>query len=264
MRQNVALDGLSLSVDRGGSGQPFIWGHGLTSSMDLEGDLLDFDWRSIAARNEVIRYDARGHGGSTLTPTLSDYFWQRLADDQLALADALDVPTYIAGGASMGAGTALHVSVAAPSRISGLVLVIPPTAWETREPQRALYLERADRIAAGNIEHVIEASRRIPPPDTFGPEWHDRMERNLRTADHQQMAHVLRGAATADFPTRDQVRNIAVPALILAWSGDAGHPVSSAEALHQLIPTSELAIATSAHDVATWSSRIVEFLGSLN
>ena len=90
------------------------------------------------------------------------------------------------------------------------------------------------------------------------------MERNLRTADHQQMAHILRGAATADFPTRDQVRNIAVPALILAWSGDAGHPVSSAEALHQLIPSSELAIATSAHDVATWSSRIVEFLGLLN
>ena len=68
MRHNVALDGLSLSVDRGGSGQPFIWGHGLTSSMDLEGELLDFDWRSIAARSEVIRYDARGHQHSVTTP----------------------------------------------------------------------------------------------------------------------------------------------------------------------------------------------------
>ena len=79
---------------------------------------------------------------------------------------------------------------------------------ETRDAQRVLYSKGADRIAAGNIEHVIEASRRIAPPDPFGPEWHDRMERNLRTADHQQMAHVWRGAATADFP-RDQVRNIA-------------------------------------------------------
>ncbi len=264
MRQNVALDGLSLSADRGGSGQPFIWGHGLTSSMDLEEELLDFDWPSFAAHNEVIRYDARGHGRSTLTLKLSDYSWQRLAEDQLALADALDVTTYIAGGASMGAGTALHAAVAAPYRISGLVLVIPPTAWETRDAQRALYLERADRIAAGNIEQVIEASRRIPPPDPFGSEWHDRMERNIRSADHQQMAHVLRGAVTADFPTRDQVRNIAAPTLILAWSGDAGHPVSSAEALHHLIPSSDLAIATSAHDVVTWSPRIVEFLSSLN
>lgn len=264
MRHNVVLGDLSLSVDRGGSGQPFIWGHGLASSMDLEGELLGFDWPSIAAHNKVIRYDARGHGRSTLTPKLSDYSWQRLAEDQLALADALDVTTYIAGGASMGAGTALHAAVAAPSRITGLVLVIPPTAWETRDAQRALYLERADRTAAGNIEQVIEASRRIPPPDPFGSEWHDRMERNMRTANHQQMAHLLRGAATADFPKRDEVRNIAAPTLILAWSGDAGHPVSSAEALHHLIPSSELAIATSAHDVATWSSRIVEFLGSLN
>ena len=94
----------------------------------------------------------------------------------------------------MGAGTALHAAVAAPYRISGLVLVIPPTAWETRDAQRALYLERADRIAAGNIEQVIEASRRIPPPDPFGSEWHDRTERNMRSADHQQMAHVLRGS----------------------------------------------------------------------
>ena len=62
MRHNVALDGLSLSVDRDGSGQSFVWGHGLTSSMDLEGELLDFDWPSIAGRSEVIRYDARGHG----------------------------------------------------------------------------------------------------------------------------------------------------------------------------------------------------------
>jgi pimeloyl-ACP methyl ester carboxylesterase len=263
MRHNVVLDDLSLSVDRGGSGQPLIWGHGLTSSMDLEGELLDFDWASIASHTDVIRYDARGHGRSTLTPELSDYSWQRLAEDQLALADALDVTTYIAGGASMGAGTALHAAVAAPSRIMGLVLMIPPTAWETRDIQRALYLDRADRIAAGNIEQVIEESRRIPPPDPFGSEWHDRMERNMRSADHQQMAHVLRGAATADFPTRDQVRNIAIPVLILAWSGDAGHPVSSAEALHQLIPSSVLAIATSAHDVASWSWRITEFLGSL-
>jgi len=263
MRHIVVLDDLSLSVDRGGSGQPFIWGHGLTSSMFLERELLDFDWASIAAHNEVIRYDARGHGRSTMTPELNDYSWQRLAEDQLALADALDVTTYIAGGASMGAGTALHAAVAAPSRITGLVLVIPPTAWETRDAQRALYLERADCIASGNIERVNEASRQIPPPDPFGPEWHDRMERNMRTADHERMAHVLRGAATADFPSRDQVRDISVPTLILTWSGDAGHPVRSAEALHSLISASELSIATSANDVATWSLLIAEFLGSL-
>ena len=103
MRNIVVLDNLSLSVDRNGSGPSFVWGHGLTSSMELEGDLLDFNWASIAAHTEVIRYDARGHRRSTLTPELSDYSWQCLAEDQLALADALDVTTYIAGGASMGA-----------------------------------------------------------------------------------------------------------------------------------------------------------------
>lgn len=38
----------------------------------------------------------------------------------------------ILGGASMGAGTALHAVVAYPERVAALVLVIPPTCYEIR------------------------------------------------------------------------------------------------------------------------------------
>src|SRR6056300_771471 len=136
MRQSAALGDLELSFQRQGSGIPFVWGHGLTSSMELEGEFLNLDWASIEPHADVVRYDARGHGLSTLTTNLDDYSWAHLADDQIALADALDIATYVAGGASMGAATALHVAVRAPLRMRGLVLAIPPTAWETRDAQR--------------------------------------------------------------------------------------------------------------------------------
>jgi 3-oxoadipate enol-lactonase len=263
MRQSVALGDLNIAFERRGAGLPFVWGHGLTSSMDLEGELLNFNWVAIETHAEMVRYDARGHGASTLTPNLDHYSWANLAEDQLAFADALEIEKFISGGASMGAATALHVAVSAPSRVLGLVLVIPPTGWETREAQRALYLHRAQLIADGEIDAVVAASRQMAPPEPFGNEWHDRIERNTRAADHQRMAHVLRGAATADFPTRSQIATILAPTLILAWSGDAGHPLSSAEQLHELIASSELVVASTASEFETWSDQIATFVRSI-
>ena len=263
MRRSVALGEIELSFQRQGSGIPFIWGHGLTSSIELEVEFLNLDWASIERHADVIRYDARGHGFSTITTNLDEYSWAHLADDQFALADSLDIALYVAGGASMGAGTALHAAVRSPLRIRGLVLAIPPTAWETRDAQRSLYLDRAQLVSEGKRAEVIAAAKRVPPPDPFGAGWHDRIERNTLAADQHQMACVLRGAATADFPTREQVSTIAVPTLILAWSGDAGHPVSSAEQLHELIGSSELSVAVTAAEFATWSERIASFIQSL-
>ena len=263
MRQTVALGDLSIALERQGSGVPFIWGHGLTSSMDLEGELLNFGWSAISDHVEVIRYDSRGHGASTLTPDLDRYSWENLAADQLGFADTIGIDSFISGGASMGAATALHVAVSKPMRVRGLVLVIPPTGWETREAQRSLYLDRAQLIADGKIDAVIAASRQVAPPGPFGTEWHDRIERNTRAADRERMAHVLRGAATADFPRRELVADIAAPTLILAWSGDAGHPLRSAEQLHELIRSSELVVASTSGEFATWSERIETFVQSI-
>ena len=239
---------------------PFVWGHGLTSSRVLEGDIVPLDWERIREVADVVRYDARGHGLSDTTPDLVDYGWDRLALDQLGLADAVGIDRYIAAGASMGTGTALHAAVAAPDRILGLVLVIPPTGWDTRAAQRDLYLQRADVIEHGDLEAVIAAARTIPPPDPFGSEWHERFEANLRAADRARTAHVLRGAARADLPSPEAIAAIAVPTLILAWSGDPGHPTTTAERLAELIPGARLVVASSRADLDEWTGEIIDLV----
>lgn len=243
---------------------PFVWGHGLTSSRVLEGDIVPLDWERIREVADVVRYDARGHGLSDTTPDLAEYGWDRLALDQLALAHALGIGSYIAAGASMGAGTALHAAVAAPDRILGLVLVIPPTGWDTRAAQRDLYLQRADVIEHGALEAVIAAARTIPPPDPFGSEWHDRFEANLRAADRQRTAHVLRGAARADLPSPEAIAAIAVPTLILAWSGDPGHPTSTAERLAGLISGARLVVAGGRADLDGWSDEVIDLVARVD
>ncbi len=247
---------------------PLIWGHGLSSSRadeDVE-PLVDTDRLAAAADRRIVRYDARGHGESEATSDLAGYGWDQLALDQLALADALGIERYVAGGASMGAATALHAAAVAPDRICGLLLVIPPTAWETRADQTDLYRQMADVVEAKGVEPLIAGATMLPPPDPHvGRDGvKERRAASLRANDPARLALVFRGAATTDLPAPDAVRAIDVPTLILAWSGDPGHPVSTAERLHELLPHADVAVAGTADELATWTDRAASFLGRVD
>jgi pimeloyl-ACP methyl ester carboxylesterase len=78
--------------------------------------------------------------------------------------------------------------------------------------------------------------------------------------DEALLPTVLRGAAASDLPSPDAVAALRQPALILAWDGDPGHPVSTAERLRELIPDSTLEIARTPEALRTWGDRTVRFL----
>jgi pimeloyl-ACP methyl ester carboxylesterase len=71
---------------------------------------------------------------------------------------------------------------------------------------------------------------------------------------------VLRGAAASDLPGPDELAALAQPALVLAWDGDEGHPLSTAERLAELLPHAELQVATHLRDVLGWPARVAAFL----
>lgn len=265
MGDRRTIRGVDLAGRLVGDGDPtLVWGHGLTSSRTQEDDGLLLDWPRIEASTSVLRYDARGHGESGTTPDPHDYGWDRMALDQLELASSFGVERYVAGGASLGAATALHAAVTAPDRIVGLLLVIPPTGWETRAAQTGRYEQMASILDRKGTEPLIQAAATdVPIPDPFAGLgiWEQRTIDTLRAADPSRLATIFRGAATANLPPRDQVARIAVPTRILAWSGDAGHPVSSAEALADLIPGSELTVASTSDDLRSWTDTTIDFLG---
>ena len=239
-----------------------IWGHGLTSSMAREDQFGLLDWERVGAVCRVVRYDARGHGTSESTEDVGGYHWRELALDQLALADRLGVSRYIAAGASMGCATALHAAVLAPERIVALALVIPPTAWETRAAQRELYQANAHLVSTGRIERIIEGGRALPLPDPLAdvPAWRAGLEDTMRSTEPARLARALLGASYADLPSRDEVAAIAAPALVLAWTGDRGHPMSTAEELARVMPSAELVPASTPAELGTWTARTCDFL----
>jgi 3-oxoadipate enol-lactonase len=252
--------GARLAYETSGSGPRLIWGHGLSMNRVSDAALGALDWGRVPA--SVVRYDARGHGESESTPDLDGYSWEELGRDQLALADTLGIGEYIAGGASMGCGTALHAAVLAPDRVQSLVLVIPPTGWESRAAQAEQWEVSAALVEREGVEALIAARATIEPPDPFrGDE--DRRRRQAaatRAWDPRRLAHVLRGAARANLPERDAVAGITVPALILAWTGDPVHPESTARQLSGLLRHSELHVASTAAEVGSWTDRVAEFV----
>lgn len=267
MTTRTHIRGVDLSYERHGAGErPLIWGHGLTSSRAREDDGLILDWQRLIDGHDIVRYDARGHGDSGTTTGAAEYGWDQMALDQLDLASALGIERYVAGGASLGAATALHAAVAAPERIAGLLLVIPPTSWETRAAQASQYEKMASVLDRYGIEPLLTAAGdALPVPDPFAGRgvWEVRQAEALRSADPARLSVIFRGAATADMPPRERVTEIDVPTRILAWSGDTGHPLSSANELAALIPHAELSVASTWSELQTWTDEAVTFLAGI-
>ncbi len=66
---------------------------------------------------------------------------------------------------------------------------------------------------------------------------------------------LFRGAALSDLPDPCEVAGIGIPTTILAWTDDpGGHPVSTAEALLDLLPDATLEVARTPADLARWPS----------
>jgi hypothetical protein len=88
-------------------------------------------------------------------------------------------------------------------------------------------------------------------------------QRYVRRWDPEIAPAVIRGAAASDGPRLPELAAMDIPALILTWPGDRGHPESTARRLHGALRGSELHIAADPADLATWPTRVQAFLATL-
>ncbi|MFT4232497.1 MAG: alpha/beta hydrolase [Leucobacter sp.] len=228
-------------------GHPVVQLHGLTSSRYRD-RVLDLDLGRGLSGTRLLRYDARGHGHSSGRAVPGDYAWPNLADDLLRLLDRWFPGERVHGvGPSMGCGTLLHAAVRDPERFSGLTLLLPPTAWETRVAKAEEYRRAAAFVERHGLEAFVRIDRGAErPPATVGtPETRPEVAERLLPA-------VFRGAALSDLPSPEQVSGVDAPTTVLAWVDDPAHPVSTAEALVGLLPRATLSVASTPADVAEW------------
>lgn len=263
----VKIRGATIDWDSSGAPKapPLIWGHGLTSSRADEDRAPIVDLHRVRDHATVVRYDAHGHGESSMLSEPERGSWAELAIDQIELIDYLGIDDVILGGASMGVGTALYAALALRERVRGMVLVIPPTGWDERAAQVDVYEQMASIVERKGVAPIIAASASMPPPDPFvgSDEYRERRAATMRAAAPERLAANLRGAGHADLPALERIATLSMPALVLAWTGDTGHPVSTAERLGESLPNAEVVITSTAEELATWTQRTIDFLETL-
>ena len=247
----------------------FLWGHCLIGSMNQDDDAALLHWRELAKKTRLIRYDVRGHGQSKPCRLKQSFQFSELKQDIIALADRLDLNRFALGGVSLGSALALHVAVTAPERISALVLIAPPTAWEMRAKQAVMYRRVAAGIRLGGLIplQLIGALSRFRggvdniPMDGLPASILARSTvQHAGALDRRSAVAAFMGAAASDLPSLEELKKIQQPVLILGWHKDSSHPAAIAERLQQALPNSELHFADHMGDMKRWTVRVQSFL----
>jgi 3-oxoadipate enol-lactonase len=111
------LSGLSLYYEEHGAGPPIVLIAGIPAIAN--------DWGALSMRladegRQVIAYDNRGSGASTVTP--GPYSTAQMAHDAAALLDYLELEQADVFGMSMGGMIAQELAISHPDRVGRLVL----------------------------------------------------------------------------------------------------------------------------------------------
>ncbi|HWL86715.1 MAG TPA: 4-carboxymuconolactone decarboxylase [Polyangiaceae bacterium] len=188
----------------------------------------------------VIRPDLRGHGLSEETP--GPYTLAQIADDVLALLDALNIHAAHIGGLSLGGLVAQAIAHAAPERVKSLVLcdtalALPPADfWH----QRAATVRKQGTAAiADQVVARWVTEGHIDAPDARG------LRAMLMRSPVEGYAASVEAIAAADFTGRAPARRI--PTLVLVGEQDVVTPVAKAEALREVYEGELAVIANAAH-----------------
>lgn len=106
-----------------------------------------------------VVFDQRGYGQTDWVPG-SYIDWE----DAIAVLDHLEIDSAVVVGCSLGGGVAIHLALAAPERVSGLVLVgaavrgwEPENGWADGE----IWDEAEAAAEAGDIRRIVEMDTRI-------------------------------------------------------------------------------------------------------
>lgn len=229
----LQANGIDIRYDIASSGPWVTLSHSLACDLTM----WDEQMAALAERYTVLRYDTRGHGGSS-APS-GAYVFDQLADDVIALLDALGVGKTHFVGLSMGGGIAQHVALKAPQRVASLTLA----STTSRYPPEALALwqERIRVVSAQGMEPMVEPTLArwfTEPYRRAHPDVMSRIGALIRAtpvAGYVGCAHVI-----PTINVTERLRTLECPTLIMVGEQDAGTPPSMAREIHEAIRGSQL------------------------
>lgn len=200
-----------LNYEEGGEGTPLVLIHGLGSSLRFWDGVRE----PLEKHHRVIRYDARGFGESDRPA--GPYDTTTFARDLAGLLDVLGVERAHVVGLSMGGVIAQRFALDFPGRARSLVLL--STSSEVGEKAAAFWSRLADLVERhGLSDRVTDASRCFAP--AFAAAHPDVVRAHGRPGSNDPGAYAATARAMGSYGWTAELRNVAVPALVLHGLAD--------------------------------------------
>lgn len=215
----------------------------LLNSLGASLEMWDEQLEAFGERYDVLRFDARGHGKSTI----GDYREETiatLAADALAVLDAYGVARAHLCGVSLGGMIAMHIASHRPDRVLKAVLC-NTTAYM---PPREGWDERIHTVLTQGVEPLIEGTLGrwfTPELHQSHPEQVDRVRSMLRET--RPAGYAACCAAIRDMDQRESIRAITARTLVIGGSKDVGTPPAQQELIASKIADAKLVILDTAH-----------------
>ncbi len=168
---------------------------------------------------QVLRYDTRGHGASEVTA--GEYSIELLGRDVLGLVDSLRVRKFAFCGLSLGGAIGQWLGVNAGDRVTSLVLANTSPKFGERSNWEA----RIKMVREGGMAAIVEmVMQRFFSPQTLAtPSTYTSMIK-LALLGTDPVGYIGCCAAIRDFDSRETLRNILVPTLVISGDRDVSTP----------------------------------------
>jgi pimeloyl-ACP methyl ester carboxylesterase len=258
------VDGAGIEYEARGEGRTLLLLHAFPLGMYM----WDAQCEAFAPSCRVVRFDARGFGGSD--GAVGPLTMERIADDALALMDLLGIERAVVGGCSMGGYAALAFARRHPQRLAGLVLQDTKAAADTEEA-RANRLRLAERVLEDGPAVAVEAFL----PKLLGattrrerPALAEELRGRILSESKEAIARALHGLAARE-DSRPTLGAVRAPALVIVGEEDEITPPAEAVAMVRAIAGARLVrVPRAGHlanleDPAAVNAALLAFLGEL-
>ena len=239
MMQTIRANGIDIRYDIQGQGPWITLCHGLACDLTLWDEQVDV----LAKHYTVLRYDLRGHGGSSVPE--GGYSFEIMVRDLLGLLDVLKVETSHFAGLSMGGIIGQHFALMAPERLNRLALTSTTSCFGPS--MEAIWDQRIAVARTQGMAPLVEATLE---------RWFTEPYRYENPKLMEQIGNVIRdtpvpgyagcGRMISSVNITDKLPRITAPTLVLVGNDDPGTPPLMSEEIAAAIPGARLEIVPQA------------------
>ena len=207
----------------------------LSNSLTTDLRLWDEQITDFANHFRVLRYDNRGHGGSS-SPS-GEYSLDDVAGDALALLDHLEISKASLCGVSLGGMVGMWLGIHAPDRVDKLVLcntssnVAPAASWQAR-------IDTVKKDGMASVTEAVLERFLSEHSRTSGSPKIELVTSMLVSCQVDGYAGCC--AAIRDMSLTNELSRISNPTIVIAGELDPATPVSHSEVINERIIGSEL------------------------